>query len=165
MINWEAIGAIGEVAGAIGVIVTLIYLAIQIRHNTRSSRLASFQSTTEMLTTVNTLIAGNDEIAEIFSRIYNEPDVELTPKERIKFTFTNLCLFRAWETAYFQRSEGMALQQSWLRYEQSICAQIAVPRVKEWWLNNTFGFTKEFRDYVQSIIEEQEGRDRELDLG
>ena len=44
-------------------------------------------------------------------------------------------------------------------------AQIAVPRVKEWWLNNTFGFTEEFRDYVQSIIEEQEGSDRELDLG
>ena len=31
--NWEAIGAIGELAGAIGVIVTLVYLAIQIRQN------------------------------------------------------------------------------------------------------------------------------------
>ena len=163
--NWEAIGAIGEVAGAIGVIVTLIYLSIQIRHNTRSSRLASFQSTTEMLTTVNTLIAGNDEIADIFARIYNEPDPELTPKDRIKFTFTNLCLFRAWETAYFQRSEGMALHQSWLRYEQSIRAQIAVPRVREWWLNNTFGFTEEFRQYVQSLIDEQERSVRDLDLG
>jgi hypothetical protein len=33
--NWEAIGAIGEVAGAAGVIVTLAYLAIQIRLNTK----------------------------------------------------------------------------------------------------------------------------------
>ncbi len=29
--NWEAIGAVGEVLGAIGVIVTLGYLAVQIR--------------------------------------------------------------------------------------------------------------------------------------
>ena len=36
--NWEAIGAIGEVLGAIGVIVTLAYLAVQIRQNTRDIR-------------------------------------------------------------------------------------------------------------------------------
>ncbi len=30
------LGAIGEFVGAIGVIATLIYLALQIRHNTRS---------------------------------------------------------------------------------------------------------------------------------
>ena len=34
--NWEAVGAVGEVLGAIGVIVTLVYLAVQIRQNTRA---------------------------------------------------------------------------------------------------------------------------------
>ena len=32
--NWEAIGAIGETIGAIAVIISLLYLAIQIRQNT-----------------------------------------------------------------------------------------------------------------------------------
>ena len=32
--NWDAIGAIAEVVAAIGVILTLIYVAIQIRQNT-----------------------------------------------------------------------------------------------------------------------------------
>ena len=32
--NWEAIGAIGEIVGALGVIVTLGYLGFQIRQNT-----------------------------------------------------------------------------------------------------------------------------------
>ena len=32
--NWEAIGAIGEIIGAVGVILTLGYLAYQIRQNT-----------------------------------------------------------------------------------------------------------------------------------
>ena len=32
--NWEAIGAIGEVVGAAAVVVTLGYLAVQIRANT-----------------------------------------------------------------------------------------------------------------------------------
>jgi len=48
--NWEAIGAIAELLGAIGVIVSLIYLATQIRHsreqmeqNTRAMRAATHQ--------------------------------------------------------------------------------------------------------------------------
>lgn len=39
--NWDAVGAIGEVVGAGGVIFTLLYLAIQIR---QSNRLAKFQT-------------------------------------------------------------------------------------------------------------------------
>lgn len=34
--NWEAIGALGEIAGAVAVIVTLLYLAKQIRQNSKS---------------------------------------------------------------------------------------------------------------------------------
>ena len=33
--NWDAIGAIGEILGATAVLVSLIYLSIQIRHNSR----------------------------------------------------------------------------------------------------------------------------------
>jgi hypothetical protein len=40
--NWDAVGAIGEVGGAIAVVVTLVYLARQIRHNSEST-LASTQ--------------------------------------------------------------------------------------------------------------------------
>jgi hypothetical protein len=47
--NWEAIGAIGEVVGAAGVIASLIYLAAQIRQNTRSVEAAAYQSVAEGL--------------------------------------------------------------------------------------------------------------------
>ena len=36
--NWDAIGTIAEVAGAIAVVVTLLYLAIQIRQSTSATR-------------------------------------------------------------------------------------------------------------------------------
>jgi len=41
--NWEAIGALGEWAGALAVIATLVYLAIQVRQNS-----ASIRSTAEL---------------------------------------------------------------------------------------------------------------------
>ena len=45
--DWNAIGAVGEVAGAIAVLVTLVYLATQVRHSSQQTRLALSQARTE----------------------------------------------------------------------------------------------------------------------
>ena len=45
--NWEAISAVGEVLGAGGVIISLIYLAAQIRQNTRAIRGATLNAVTQ----------------------------------------------------------------------------------------------------------------------
>jgi hypothetical protein len=49
-VNWEATGAAGEVLGAIAVLVTLIYLATQVR---QSNNLARFNATTEIINQFN----------------------------------------------------------------------------------------------------------------
>ena len=50
--NWEAVGALAEGLGAIGVIVSLLYLASQVRTNTRASRVEA------KLTATRALLAG-----------------------------------------------------------------------------------------------------------
>ena len=42
--NWDAIGAVGEVLGALAVVLTLAYLAIQIRQNTAIAKMAAMQN-------------------------------------------------------------------------------------------------------------------------
>ena len=39
--DWEAIGAVGEIVGAAGVLVTLAYLATQIKLSRQSDRIAA----------------------------------------------------------------------------------------------------------------------------
>ena len=45
--NWSAIGAIGELTGALAVVVTLLYLAAQIKHARADSRKALSQARVE----------------------------------------------------------------------------------------------------------------------
>jgi hypothetical protein len=52
MVNWEAIGAIGEVLGAAAVVATLGYLAVQIRKKSRAVKNSAAQS---MLSEANAL--------------------------------------------------------------------------------------------------------------
>ena len=55
--NWEAIGAIGEILGAAGVIGTLAYLAVQIRRNTNTIRAQAFHSVSVCREVIVILIA------------------------------------------------------------------------------------------------------------
>jgi hypothetical protein len=47
--NWEAISAIGQMVGAIAVVISLIYLTREVRNNARATRLASMRSLSEAI--------------------------------------------------------------------------------------------------------------------
>ncbi len=64
--NWDAIGAVSEVAAAIGVVVSLVYLAVQIRENTRSSRSATRQSIVESVIATNMIWAQSESFSQVF---------------------------------------------------------------------------------------------------
>ncbi len=73
--NWEAISAIGELLGALGVLASLIYLAVQIRDNTRSIQAASLQSVLDGPRDRSLLpMAGSGETSAIFARGLNSLD-------------------------------------------------------------------------------------------
>ena len=66
--DWEAVGAIGETLGAIGVIAPLLSLTAQIRQNTRATladaRYSVGQTTSDMMLAISI----NGELAEIWLR-------------------------------------------------------------------------------------------------
>ena len=56
--NWDAIAAVGELLGASAVLVTLIYLAVQIRQNTSAVATATYESTMTGFNDINIVVAG-----------------------------------------------------------------------------------------------------------
>ena len=71
--NWDAIGAVGEIVGALGVIASLVYLGFQIRLNSRQIRLNAdqveasiYQSTNDAFVDWFALLADNEILADIW---------------------------------------------------------------------------------------------------
>ena len=60
--NWEAISALGQIIGAIAVVVSVIYLALQVRSNARQTRLASMRSMSDAFNQFLQGLAGNPQI-------------------------------------------------------------------------------------------------------
>ena len=61
----DALGNIGDFLGGIGVVVTLLYLASQIRQNTRSLRASAHQSITSHIAELNRTIVEHEQVAAI----------------------------------------------------------------------------------------------------
>jgi hypothetical protein len=60
--NWEAIGAVGEIAGALAVIMSLLYLASQIRENNKSTRYGAVQNLLDNTTQLLGRLSSDKEI-------------------------------------------------------------------------------------------------------
>ena len=71
--NWDAIGACAEVVGAIGVVVSLVYLAIQVRSNTSALKAGASFETTHSWATFNEMVVSSmirdPELGERRSRV------------------------------------------------------------------------------------------------
>ena len=72
--NWEAIGAFGEIIGAIAVLVTLACLATQIRRNTRQLASTSLQGLADRAENRVLVIASNAEFAGVFAKLQTGPE-------------------------------------------------------------------------------------------
>ncbi|MFT4799239.1 hypothetical protein [Congregibacter sp.] len=87
MFNWDIVGAIAEVVGALGVLMTLAYLAIQIRDNTRSLQAASLESVLNGPRDRYFLpMASDSDMADIYARGLNSLE-NLDEKEVRRFFY------------------------------------------------------------------------------
>jgi hypothetical protein len=68
-LNWEAIGAIGEIVGAFAVVATLFYLAQQVRHSTRMARAEMTKDLFLASRTAIMDVAAHDRLADIWADI------------------------------------------------------------------------------------------------
>lgn len=146
--NWDAVGAIAELVGALGVLVTLGYLAIQIRDNTHSLQSASLQSVLDGPRDRYFLpMAQDTEMADIYARGLNGLE-HLSSGERRRF-------FYMMYEQFFQMQQVMQLRdrelitevdfQSWLLYTAGV---IKTPGGTEIWAQAKKLISPTIRDVI-----------------
>jgi len=111
-VNWDAVGAIGSLAGAAGVIASLIYLAWQVRQNTKASRLSAIQTANENSARLSEMLSTRPDVSELFWTGLSEPDTLSTPDRRRFITVLNAFMRRE-AAAYYLHREGALPDDLW----------------------------------------------------
>ena len=150
-INWDAIGAIGEILGAIGVIVSVAYLAVQIRKNTQSMN-ASI-TTAYMETGMQQLgpLAEHRQVAHLV-RIGMEAPEELDADDSFQFAATLGRMVFAWEGLFNLYEQNALSEDRWEAAKADVRSVLGSPGGRAYWANHRIGWGPTFRDQVDDIL-------------
>lgn len=151
MMTWDAIVALSQLVAAVGVILSLIFLAIQLRQNTRAVRSASIQNLVESLADTAQAAVENEYVVPILLKA-NAGYESLTEEERARLHFWLLMTFRRFEGVYFQRTLGLVDLAVIDGFERSHLSILASKSGQAWWPNAKVLFNSRFVSYVDGQL-------------
>jgi hypothetical protein len=150
-VNLTEISEISQTLGSGAVVASLVFVGFQIRQNTKATRAASHHAVSEALNRLNMLWARNGEVTRIWLSGMSDRRT-LTPEERWRFDSTVRAYLHVCETMYTQADLGAGDFGIVTAEENGIKTVFSSEGVREWWVENPFGFSAEFRDYVGRLI-------------
>ncbi len=154
----EDLGNLGEFVGAIAVVITLVYLALQIRQNTahlsqntRAVQLSALQANVESGNRVRELLILNPEVAELYLKGLQGYS-QLDRPERLRFGMLVENLLGALQASY-DRYVGLEIDPGRVEgIAKMLDSMLVYPGVREWWSRNRADQRSEFHELVRERL-------------
>ncbi len=150
--NWEVISAVAEILGAVGVIITVIYLAIQIRQNTRISQGIAIQNTFTSTQVTYSWFADNPELADLYCRFQQGED--LTVPEATRLYNTLLGQVEQYEVYFLLHNLRMIDDATFHSFFKKIFIVLSTLPARQWFNDNRMFFKRDFVEFVNSMLDE-----------
>lgn len=149
----EALGHLGEFIGAVGVVVSLVYLALQLRQNTSSVRAASFNSMVQ--NSIRLLEHGfrDSEFAAFLARAENDPGA-LDIAGKLRWDAYMTAVFRHFGNLVYQQRVGALDEQMWQSYRRDLKEHLRSPSWVAWFRQHQVVFSESLREEVSELVGE-----------
>jgi hypothetical protein len=149
------LGSLGEFIGGLLVVVSLFYLALQIRQNTRAMRVAAFQDAVRSANTWSAFSITDSGLGPLLSR--GAYDLEsLDESERAQFDELMLIVLRNYSAAVLLEREGfLAEGDISAAYEASIRDLFGSPSTVEWWANKKHFMAPSSHESISKLLAAQ----------
>ena len=150
--NWDAVGAIGEVLGSLAVIGSIFYLALQVRHAAGVAAANAQQSVAQM--SIDTLVATLDP--QILSKASKKATTgeELDPEELSNYKRWVWSRMRVAENAYYQYRQGLLDFDVWFGHSASILSHVGPGSVAgPYWMRVSLAYSSCFSEEVERILD------------
>ena len=149
--NWEMLAAIGQLAAVVVGIPSLIYLAVQIREQTKERRQSAVNALTVQWGDLTRSLHDTAEFPAIFLRGVQSFD-DLDPVSKLRFSAFENRFFKNFEGMYFSHRDGILTGPLWGEIERTMTDFLAYPGVRQWWQTRKHWHTEEFARVVDEII-------------
>ena len=146
--NWEAIAAVAEIIGAIAVVVTLIYIAVQVKQAKHKITAVGMQARANHAKGVLDPIYMSPQLASVFAKLdfVNYGEFDLTKEEMVAFGAWCHTWMQAEQGSYYLLPKGShdELRKWWLSTKPGL----------EFWEKNKGIYDQEFVAYMEGLKSE-----------
>jgi hypothetical protein len=149
--NWEMLTAVGQLAAALVGIPSLIYLATQIREQTKERRQAAVNALTVQWGDLTKALHDSAEFSALYLRgVQSFHDLDAVSK--LRFSAFQNRFFKNFEGMYFSYCDGILTLPLWGEIERTMTDFLAYEGVRQWWQTRKHWHTNEFARVVDEII-------------
>ena len=163
-------GAIGEMVGGVAVLISLIYLALQIRQNTRevsrgveATRLDAFERSVASGNRIRELLILNPDLASLFLRGAQDFHA-LDRNEKFRMNMLLRNMFSEFQSAYVRQRTWSADPEGHSGQAKTIDSILVNPGVRQWISEANADWRAEFRTFVEERLAATEPADKPSDI-
>jgi hypothetical protein len=160
-VTLQDLGNLGELISAIAVVISLAYLAVQIRQNTKSVRTSTYQAILDSSRSDTQLILAHPHLERIYH--VGRRDINaLTDEERPVFRMLVGQLLLTHEIMFLQHERGVIDENLWESRQTALRALLMRPGVRQWWTESTNRrsyYDRGFQELVDSFLRSGSPRD------
>ena len=141
---------LAEIGAAAGVIVSLVFVGLQLQSNTEATEAATREALNRKDMQFLSLRLDSSVLAGAHAKLEN--GVELSPLEESQLVHQEYVNFISFEHSYYQYRKGILEPEEWLRHRKIVRLQIEYfPYSRTMWARNRDTFTSEFQELVDGF--------------
>ncbi len=146
----DQLANIAEISAAALLIVSLIYVGLQIRQSTKAAYASTNQAHAQVANGYIGLINASKNLADILHQGAGGLS-SLKEGNLIRFMAFHDQIFVAYQSFYFQYVRGALDERIWGTYKQAMFGLLAQTGSQDWWKLRRHWFSEEFRNYVDRV--------------
>ena len=155
--NWDAIGAVAEAIAALAVIISLLYLAIQVNQNTRTIKNQALKSARERFLVDLDSATSTQIDADIFRRGLNNFN-NLSPSDQGSFHSKMHTITHAFHHAWDLNKDGLLPEHELDAMRDVTVSYLMSPGAQQWWAVHKSVPPPNIVSYLDSACEAADGR-------
>lgn len=152
----EHLASLAGIVSAGAIVVSVVYAAIQIRHNTRAVTATAFQQVVNSFAEISFEIAKDKNLAGLYLR-GGRDFASLGEVERAQYSLMLLSFLRRAENVLFQSSSHVLTSEHWSGIRTSIRTILSPPGARACWLEIQDRLNPEFRIFVETLLSQESG--------
>ena len=148
--NWEAINAVSQFVSSIAVVLSVLYLGIQVHRSTRVAKVAAQDAAASAVRDVTNTFMENAEMSRIWGTGLEDLN-KLSAEDQARFFHATHQFLKALETIHFHYLNGLMDKQLWLGWQELLRHYIAAPGIAQYWNVRHQLFSARFCEFINQL--------------